>query len=86
MIGGVLEMNGMQKLYTVKEVSEILRTNTTYVYGLIKSGLLPNIIIGTKKIPHDALSRFLEYCVGKDVTDPYNVITIESDDETETTS
>ena len=34
-------------IYTVKEVSEIIHTNPTYVYTLIKSGLLPALKLGS---------------------------------------
>lgn len=34
-------------LYTVKEVSEILKVNVSYVYTLIKKQLLPAIKLGS---------------------------------------
>lgn len=58
-------------LYTVKEVSELLKTNPTYVYKLIKTGKLPAIKIGAMKIRHEALKNFLETYEGYDLTDPY---------------
>lgn len=60
-------------LYTVKEVSEIIKTNPSYVYKLIKCGRLPAIKLGAYKVRHDALERFLAEHEGMDVTDPYNV-------------
>ena len=61
-------------LYTVKEVSELLHTNTTYVYSLIKTGLLPVMKLGTYKVRRDSLNKFIAECEGKDLTDPNNVI------------
>lgn len=46
-------------LYTVTEVSKILKTNRSYVYELINSGNLPCVKIGHIKIRHDALAKFL---------------------------
>ena len=60
-------------LYTVKEVSELLHTNTTYVYMLIKSGLLPVMKLGTYKIRRDSLNQFIADCEGKDLTNPNNI-------------
>ena len=64
-------------LYTVKEVSELLHTNTTYVYSLIKIGLLPVMKLGTYKIRKDSLNKFIKDCEGKDLTDPNNISIIE---------
>ena len=47
-------------LYTVKEVSEILKTNVSYVHTLRKSGLLPFIKLGTYKVRHETLQEFLK--------------------------
>ena len=60
-------------LYTVKEVSELLHTNTTYVYALIKAGLLPVMKLGSYKIRKESLNKFLADCEGKDLTDPNNI-------------
>lgn len=65
--------NSRPMLYTVKEVSQILHTNTTYVYELIKSGLLPALKLGSYKIRHETLELFLRESEGKDITDPYYV-------------
>lgn len=61
-------------LYTVKEVSEIIHTNPTYVYQLIKIGLLPSLKLGSYKIRHEALVNFLKQYEGKDLTDPHNIV------------
>ena len=63
-------------LYTVKEVSELLHTNTTYVYDLIKAGLLPVMKLGSYKVRKDSLNKFLLDCEGKDLTDPNNISVI----------
>ncbi|WP_294412804.1 helix-turn-helix domain-containing protein [uncultured Ruminococcus sp.] len=60
-------------LYTVKEVSTIMHTNTGYVYQLISSGLLPALKLGSYKIRHISLMRFLEDYDGYDLTDPRDV-------------
>lgn len=60
-------------LYTVEEVSRLIRTNQAYVYALIKAGLLPVLKLGSYKIPKEALKRFLEENEGKDLTDPKKI-------------
>lgn len=60
-------------LYTVKEVSEIIHTNTSYVYLLIKSGLLPALKLGSYKIRRTSLLNFLDANEGNDLTDPFNI-------------
>lgn len=57
-------------LYTVKEVSKILRTNPTYVYKLIDCGKLPAIKLGSYKIRKESLEHFLKQYEGYDLTDP----------------
>ena len=60
-------------LYTVKEVSELLKTNVDYVYKLKKAGLLPFMKIGCYKIRKQALDDFLSMYEGMDLSDPFNV-------------
>lgn len=60
-------------LYTVKEVSEILKTNVTYVHKLRKEGLLPFIKLGAYKCRAEALEAFLKEYEGCDLTDPAHV-------------
>lgn len=60
-------------LYTVKEVSTIMHTNTGYVYQLISSGLLPALKLGSLKIRHATLMKFLNEYDGYDLTDPSNI-------------
>ena len=60
-------------VYTVKEVSEIIHTNPTYVYSLINSGVLPALKLGSYKVRKTALMNFLEENEGKDISDPFNI-------------
>jgi excisionase family DNA binding protein len=60
-------------LYTVTEVSKLIKSNPAYVYELIKAGLLPVIKLGSYKVRKTALLSFLEKYEGKDLTDPSNV-------------
>ena len=49
-----------QMLYTVAETSKILKTNSSYVYNLIKLGFLPAIKLGSYKIRKSTLENFLQ--------------------------
>lgn len=49
-----------EPLYTVKEVSVVLKTNTDMVYDLLDKGLLPHLKLGSKKIRGSDLERFIE--------------------------
>lgn len=60
-------------LYTVKEVSQLIHSNSAYVYELIKRGYLPAMKLGSYKIRAEALNKFLEQAEGKDLTDLNNV-------------
>ncbi|WP_312372976.1 helix-turn-helix domain-containing protein [Lachnoclostridium sp.] len=60
-------------LYTVSEVSELIKTNTAYVYKLISAGLLPVLKLGSYKIRRSALLEFLERSEGKDLTNPSEI-------------
>ena len=64
-------------LYTVSEVSELIKTNTEYVYKLIRAGLLPVLKLGSYKVRRTALIEFLSKYEGKDVTNPTEVKEIE---------
>jgi len=60
-------------LYTVKEVSELIHTNPSYVYSLIKAGLLPALKLGSVKVRREALIKFLADNEGNDLTNPQNI-------------
>ena len=61
-------------LYTVSEVSQKLKSNKNFVNKLIKCGFLPALKLGRTKITRKSLLDFLEWSVGKDITDPTNVV------------
>lgn len=60
-------------IYTVKEVSQVLKTNVDYVYKLIKAGLLPTITLGSIKVRKKSLESFIERYEGYDLSNPYEV-------------
>ena len=62
-----------EKLYTVKEVSILLRTNPAFVYRLIDLGLLPALKLGSIRVRKDALDAFLRRYEGHDLSDPNNI-------------
>ncbi len=70
-------------LYTVSEVAAILKCNPNMVHKLRKSGLLPFLKLGYYKCRREALEEFLRKHEGYDVTDPYDVITLEESEERE---
>ena len=57
-----------EMLYTVKETSKILKTNTDYVYALIKKGYLRCLKLGSYKIRKSTLEEFLVKYEGYDLT------------------
>ena len=63
-------------LYTVKEVSELLKTNVPYVHKLRKAGVLPFLKLGSFKCRRSSLEKFLKECEGKDLTDPFNITSL----------
>ena len=60
-------------LYTVNEVSKLLKCNVDYVHKLRKSGLLPFMKLGSYKCRKQALDDFLARYEGYDLTDPTDV-------------
>lgn len=66
-------VNPERILYTVKEVSQIMHTNPSYVYQLINAGLLPVLKLGSYKVRHIALMKFLAEFEGYDLSDPRNI-------------
>lgn len=61
-------------LYTVKETAKILKTNTDYVYALIKKGKIRCLKLGSYKIRKSTLELFLSQYEGYDLSDLDNVI------------
>lgn len=66
-------------LYTVKEVSELFHTNPTYIYALIRTGLLPALKLGSYKIRREAVEDFLRRYEGKDLSDPEEFVKNQAD-------
>lgn len=60
-------------LYTVKEISELLKTNKNYVYELIRRGMLPALKLGSFKVRRTSVLKFIEQNEGKDLTDLDNI-------------
>lgn len=60
-------------IYTATEVSKIIKTNRKYVYDLMNAGLLPYIVLGSKKVLRKSLIQFLESYEGHDLSDPDNI-------------
>ena len=68
-------------LYTVKEVSELLKTNVDYVHKLRKAGVLPFLKIGSYKVRKSALENFLERYEGFDISNPFEVKQLEGEEQ-----
>ena len=62
-----------EMLYTVKETAKILKTNTDYVYALIKKGKIRCLKLGSYKIRKSTLEEFLSQYEGYDLSDLENV-------------
>jgi excisionase family DNA binding protein len=63
-------------LYTVQEVSKLIKTNATYVYDLIRKGYLPALKLGSYKVRRITLLNFLAKFEGKDLTNLDEVVEI----------
>ena len=50
----------MMPLYTVAEVSKLLKVNRYFVYDLIRKGELEAVRIGSIKVRKDAVERYVE--------------------------
>ncbi|MBQ8279528.1 MAG: helix-turn-helix domain-containing protein [Roseburia sp.] len=68
-----------EMLYTVPEVAAILKTNVDYVYKLQRAGLIRFMKIGRLKCRKSTLEKFLEKYDGCDISDPFNIQTMEGD-------
>lgn len=66
-----------EELLTVKQVSQVLKTNTAYVYRLRDSGLLKFMKLGTLKCRRSSLDDFIRSMDGMDVTDPLHIKPLE---------
>lgn len=63
----------MENLYTVQEVSKLLKVSKNRVYDMIHAGLLPVMKMGGIKVRESALEAFLQKYEGYDITDPQKV-------------
>lgn len=63
----------MEKLYTIKEVSELLKCNVNRVHELRKSGLLKCLKLGSYKVTEASLDKFLSTYDGMDISNPKDV-------------
>jgi excisionase family DNA binding protein len=53
-------MTTPRQMLTIKQVTEILQVGQTTVFGLLKTGELPSVKIGSaRRIPSDALDQFI---------------------------
>ena len=62
----------MDELLTTTEVAKILKCNKNFVGELFKSGLLPYLKLGSRKVRRKALEEFMKKYEGWDLSDPYN--------------
>lgn len=60
------------ELLTVKEVSQIMKSNVNYVNSLINAGLLDYLKLGSRKVRSSTLYAFFEKWEGWDLSDPEN--------------
>lgn len=63
----------MDELYTVKDVSKLLKTSIPFVYKLIKAGQIRALKLGYIKIRKEEVERFMRESEGLDITDPQNI-------------
>ena len=63
----------MEELYTIKEVSKLLKCSINRVHDLRKSGLLKCLKVGNYKVTKATLNEFLSKYDGKDVTNPRDI-------------
>jgi len=64
-------------LYTVSEVSQLLKINKNSVYNLLRSGVLKGLKLGSIKVTKNELLRFLEENNGKDLTDLDDIVDLD---------
>ncbi|MCB6493116.1 helix-turn-helix domain-containing protein [Coprococcus sp. CLA-AA-H190] len=76
-------MTTVDEVLTVKETAKVLRTNTSFVYQLIKKGFLPALKLGQLKVRRSTLMNFIESCEGKDFSDLDHVKDLEFEKITE---
>lgn len=60
-------------VYTVAELTKILKINKNAVYSLLNKGFLKYLVLGSKKVRKVTLDQFLETYDGKDLSDLDNI-------------
>lgn len=70
-------MSNTDFLYTIEEISQILKVNKNTVYDLIKKGHLVSLKLGRYKVTRYEVFRFLKNYNGKDLSDLDNVKELE---------
>lgn len=68
-----MELRNDIVLYTVMEVSKILRIGKNKVYELIELDLLPALNLGGLKVRKESLEKFLADYEGYDLSDLMNI-------------
>lgn len=68
-----MELRNDIVLYTVMEVSKILRIGKNRVYELIELNLLPALNLGGLKVRKESLEKFLADYEGYDLSDLMNI-------------
>lgn len=61
------------ELLTIAEVAKRLKLNKTDTYELINKGVIPYVVLGSKKVADFVLDEFIRNSVGRDFTDLDNV-------------
>lgn len=76
----MINNNSVNQLLEVSDVAKLLKCNKNKVYKLIKSGQLQRLKLGRMKVSTIELDDFLRRNVGKDLTDPFNVSSLYSNE------
>lgn len=50
----------MEKLFTIREVAKIVKTNVNFVYQEIDKGKLPYVMIRSKKVRENSLNEYIK--------------------------
>ncbi len=63
--------NNNDELLTTAEIAKLLKCNKNYIGNLFKSGLLPYMQFGSRKVRRKTFELFLQKYEGWDLSDPY---------------
>lgn len=50
----------MEKLFTIREVAKIVKTNVNFLIYEIDKGKLPYVMIGSKKVRENSLNEYIK--------------------------